>query len=339
MLCSVSQRQKLAQSKEGGFTLVELLVALALSLVISMAAVASLSVGRTGFDALDAAAQLRDNARFASYAIKRIALQSGFLDTTDASQSLAAPSTSGDDFPVVYGFNNSSLSASEFMAQQAWKPSEVGAGSDVLFLRQRSSNLNDAPITTDSPSDGANIDCSGAATAKAVDVVRSAFYVGPDTGGDGEPALLCQVQTADGIKTYVLAGGVESFKVIYGVDAQNPTAGTKFTSEQDGVPKVYLRADQITVGGDAKSADTGSNWSRVRSIRVGMVIRGAANSQPGATTQTFYPLGLGKSAPTAQPGSVFGDAENPGSIFTPPVDNRLRTVVTFTIHLRNILKS
>ncbi|MFN5940974.1 MAG: PilW family protein, partial [Polaromonas sp.] len=49
-----------------GLTLVELLVALAISAVIALAAISALIVSRQGFTTVDAASQLRDNARFAT---------------------------------------------------------------------------------------------------------------------------------------------------------------------------------------------------------------------------------------------------------------------------------
>lgn len=60
--------------QQRGLTLVELLVAMALSLLVVMAAVAALTYSRQGFRSVDASSQLRDNARFAESIMRRIIL-------------------------------------------------------------------------------------------------------------------------------------------------------------------------------------------------------------------------------------------------------------------------
>ena len=58
--------------RQQGLTLVELMVAMAISLLITLAAVAALIVSRQGFTALDASSQLRDNGRFAADLLQRL---------------------------------------------------------------------------------------------------------------------------------------------------------------------------------------------------------------------------------------------------------------------------
>ena len=66
-------------SSAHGLTLVELLVAMTLGLLITLAAVAALLVGQQGFRSIDAASQVRDNTRFASDIMRRVILQAGYL--------------------------------------------------------------------------------------------------------------------------------------------------------------------------------------------------------------------------------------------------------------------
>eukprot|EP01136_Pigoraptor_vietnamica_P037249 Opistho-1_new@104946 len=73
-----------------GLTMVELLVALTLSGLIALAAIAALTVARRGFTTVDSASQLRDNARFASDLVQRIAAQAGYQDLTRANQTRAS---------------------------------------------------------------------------------------------------------------------------------------------------------------------------------------------------------------------------------------------------------
>jgi type IV pilus assembly protein PilW len=96
-----------------------------------------------------------------------------------------------------------------------------------------------------------------------------------------------------------------------------------------------LRADQMAVTGNA--AATTANWRRVRSIRIGMIVRGAPGSQQLANTTAdrLYPLGGGKESSTGTAGLALSSTNDIGTVFTPPIDGRLRQVVTFTVHLRN----
>ena len=97
----------------------------------------------------------------------------------------------------------------------------------------------------------------------------------------------------------------------------------------------FLRADQIIVTGDPIA--TNANWRRVRSIRIGMVLRGPPGSAINQTAQTFYPLGSGQDSATGAIGSAMSSANDTGTIFAPTPDGRLRQAVTFTVHLRNEL--
>ena len=182
------------------------------------------------------------------------------------------------------------------------------------------------------------IDCSGNApeirATNYSDRYASVLHVA--TSSDGEPALMC-TRWPDGggsAETQPLINGVENFQVLYGVDGIGPAnAALPAASTADSVVDRYLRADQLTVSDDAF---TTANWQRVRSIRIGMVLRGPPGSAVDNTAQTYYPLGTAKASGSGAVGSMFADATNdPGTEFKPSADGRLRHVVTFTIHLRN----
>jgi type IV pilus assembly protein PilW len=89
----------------------------------------------------------------------------------------------------------------------------------------------------------------------------------------------------------------------------------------------------MVVSGDP--VGTNANWRRVRSLRIGMVLRGPSRSAPDAGPQTFYPLGAAPASAGGADGGAMSSSADPGSVFTPAVDGRFRQVVTFTVHLRN----
>jgi type IV pilus assembly protein PilW len=207
-----------------------------------------------------------------------------------------------------------------------------GYGSDILILRYQPVQLN----ANSSAADGSMIDCNGntATTAPAARDERMANILSVAIS-TGEPSLMCATVNAAGTLSVgqPIIRGVENFQVLYGVDGVTLTPNTVFTGTQDSVPDRYLRADQMVVSGDA--VGTNANWRRVRSLRIGMILRGPSNSAQNAVAQTLYPFGLAKSSSTGTAGSALSSSADVGTIFAAPADGRLRQVVTFTVHLRN----
>jgi type IV pilus assembly protein PilW len=193
-------------------------------------------------------------------------------------------------------------------------------GSDVLVLRYQSAE----GIAGSGLSDGAMINCAGQSelTAPAGSQARMVSILHVAKTASGEPALMCTAQSGGGWTTVPMVQGVESFQVLYGVDNVNPGAAPAGTT--DSVPNRYLRADQLDVA--ANPVATNGNWRRVRTVRIGMVLRGPRNSAQdrGQAHRAYYPLGE----------SLRSDAD-PGTTFTPSADGRLRHVLSFTLNLRN----
>ena len=316
-----------------GLTLVELLVALVISTVIAIAAVSALIVSRRGFSTVDAAAQLRDNVRFSTDLIQRLVVQAGYEDA----KFLTTPVDRGaNPDPNISGFNNAIVTttnpATAFTARTA---GSVGYGSDVLVLRYQAGET----FPGSGVSDNTMIDCAGKPAAAlpvdANDRLLSVFYVDIS---EGEPTLMCITAgaTAGTFVSQPIVRGVENFQVLYGVDGVVPNTAPVAGAASDSIADRYLRADQMVVS-PADPVGTNANWRRLRSIRIGMVIRGPAGTSQDTATQTFYPLGQGKNSATGTLGSAMSAANtlDPATVFTPTPDTRLRQTVTFTIHLRN----
>lgn len=318
-----------------GLTLVELLVAMAVSLLVILAAGAALLAGRRGAETVDVAGQLRDNGRFASEIIQRLVVQTGFEDLESAGQPYAnSPMsfvTQNEGVPPIealrpnlQGYNNATPSSTDPL--NAANLNATG-GSDTLILQYQAvkGDLSAAALAGSTASaDGSMIDCAGNAPTESAanrdDRIVSVLYVSTDA--QGEPSLMCMTRnnSTGNFTSTPLVRGVESFQVLYGVDNVKP--GEVPVGDVTSVPGRYLRADQLTVAGDTNATYT--NWRRVRSLRIGLVLRGAANSGQETVSQTLYPLGSADYSSSADTGSQF--AVN---------DNRLRQVVTFTVLLRN----
>lgn len=332
--------RRLSRRRHLGLTLVELMVAMAISTFVVLAAITALIIARQGFTSVDAESQLRENARFVTEVLQRIGVQVGFLDVQYAATP-PPPSTEGLTAappPNVFGLNNSSrVTADAWNAGSTRSSGTLGYGSDILVMRFQ---VAEAPWRTASgpTSDGAVIDCSGnivpGLPADRYDRMVSILHV--ITSNDGEPALACSRSNASGtlLAPQPLISGVENFQVLYGVDSIGPgNTAAPAASAVDTVPERYLRADQLTVSGN--TAATNANWRQVRSIRVGMVLRGPVGSAVDNSSRTLYPLGGAAAGASAAAGSAFVSTNDPGTEFSAPQDGRLRQAVTFTIHLRN----
>lgn len=342
--------------RQHGLSLVELMVAMAISLLITLAGIAALTATRQGFNTVDAASQLRDNGRFSSDLIQRLVVQAGYKDTFYANQHPSPTENSTNTPPSVFGFNNALSSDSDPLNVSTARTAGVeGYGSDILILRNQLVQSDADPDRAD----GSMIDCMGnsltdAGSTSSTRAERSASILSVKVS-KGEVSLMCS--TVDSKNTISSAQpivqGVENFQVLYGTAGVTPntapavsyglTAGAPaptssaawndWANNLNPVPDRYLRADQMTVAGDLVS--TFANWRRVRSIRIGMIIRGPANSAQSAVEQTLYPFGAGKSSSTGAAGSALSSSSDVGTVFLAPADGRLRQVITFTVNLRN----
>lgn len=312
-----------------GLTLVELLVAMALGLLITLAAVAALSISQQGFRTVDAASQVRDNARFASDIMRRVILQAGYLSpqfAIDRSHGFALNNATAGE-PNIKGFNNASYNQNLAIGLTNTVASS-GRGvnnSDMLIVRYQVGRT-----ATNGVSDRSMINCLGNTETvppeNPDERLFSVFHI--SNTGRGEPTLMCtwRNETNGTWQTQPLVEGVERLQILYGT--QNVTANTAPTALSDTTatppPDRYLRGDQLVVTGN--DAATNANWERVRSIRIGMVLRGPAGS---ATTTA--------DAPAVHPfgSAALGSANDPGTQPGTPNDNRLRQIASFTVNLRN----
>ncbi|MFM9881293.1 MAG: PilW family protein [Burkholderiaceae bacterium] len=318
-----------------GLTLIELLVALAISSILALAAIAALVISRQGFTSVDAASQLRDNARFSTDLIQRLSVQAGYKDLQYASTNRTANAAglAANPDPNITGFNNARASATDPVnTSTARAAGSAGFGSDILILRHQVSET----FPGSGISDRSMINCAGVASAvvpadrdaREISILHVAVSL-------GELSLMCTtINSVSGdITTQPIVQGVENFQVLYGVDNVVPNTAPAAGAASDAIADRFLRADQMVVAADP--VGTNANWRRVRSLRIGMVIRAAAGSAQEIVSQTFYPLGSGRNAAGGTPGSALSSANDPGTVFTPTADNRLRQIVTFTVQLRN----
>jgi type IV pilus assembly protein PilW len=345
--------------RQNGFTLIELMVALVLSMLVVLASAAALLMSRQGFVSADAASQLRDNSRFAADAIRRLVKQSGYKDVAFLESPVDIQFNTGasSDSPApIFGFNNAllpkdtqSIDTAKNNSRDSDCPFTDGTacanGSDILVVRYQAGSLRTSSAAGGDEVDKVMFNCAGALQAvtpiSSSDVIESALGVEVI---NGEPSLICKYKGVGGVvwQTETLIQGVESFQVLYGVDGVSPNTapvpaaalGSKPNAQTalgqpDSIPDRYLRSDELSVAGDEKA--TNENWRRVRSVRIGLILRSTANitvdRNLAQVNQVLYPLGPG----------IFSSLDRQTSFVQSPItgDGRLRQVMTFTVYLRN----
>lgn len=317
-----ARRSKLpaSPSRQAGLTLIELMVALVLGLLIAAAAVAALIVARQGFTSVDESSQLRENARFAASLIQRIAVEAGFVNQAEGQTfDFAATPLSNPEQPGVRGWDNALLDATILPADQTHDSRDAGCtvtdtscenGSDILAVKFMGVSR---PVGSATP-DGSMVNCAGVAEPESASPAWSIFHV--VRGASGEPVLVCTYREATALaawKSQPLVQGVESFQVLYGVD----TLTAAGTAGQDSVADHYLRAADV---------DAAAAWRQVRTLRIGLVLRGPAGGavDKAASAETIPVLGAG-----------FSDGGDTMSDLVVPADGRVRQRLVFTVHLRN----
>ncbi|MFZ3142287.1 PilW family protein [Polaromonas sp.] len=326
-----------------GLTLVELLVALGLGLLVVTIAATALLLGQQGYRSVDSSTELRDRERFVSDLLTRVIVQAGYQDL--GANAITMRSTAkllgNDPEPDVFGWNNAIyatpddrlLTTSTKIANEN-RPSSCGVandtscknGSDILVVRYQGVSSPTNAVQSDSTM----INCAGQGEAGLLtgdlnDRAVSIFHV--NRGLNGEPALSCSYfnsTTGLWVAPTPIIEGVESFQLLFGTDSVIPAMAASAALVQDTVTDRWLRADQLTVAGN--DAATRENWRRVRSVRVGLVIRGAVGSAQNYAAATLNPLG-----------SLFSSNSDIGTNLAVVADGRLRLQSTFTVHLRNDL--
>lgn len=299
---------------QSGLTMVELLVSLVLTSLITLAATALYSVSLSSYRTVDASQELQDSGRFALEVIGQAARIAGYQNFAQRSGngSYNTRNLVSSTFPTVHGANNAKVASSTNDGVN--NNGGYNLSDTVAFRFHGSSLLNDA-ITPD----GSIIDCLGIAQnypSNADDVGLSLFWIKVDSSG--EPALECISRgdpTSSSLtrKSEPIVKGVESFQVMYGLvgDTATITTPVQWVSAQD-------------VGSDV------ADWAKVSAVRVGLIIRGEVGSLQSrsdtASEQKLYPLG-----------KDFTGANNTeaGLVFSVPNDGRLRRVFNATYKLRN----
>jgi len=307
---------------QAGVTLVELLVAIVLMGIVTLATISLYSATSTSYRTVDAGQEMDDSARFILDVVGRSIQQAGYqeymprsTDDRPTAGRVYPDNCDGVVFPPycpVIGGNNAKITTIGNVDDFGTNNNGGLNASDTLGITfAGSSKLSD--ITAP---DNTVVDCHGngkatpqmSATGNGLQnslatMGVNVFFV--RNSAAGEPELTCLAIGTTGVRTaQPLVSGVETLQVMYGID-----------SDGNDVPNRWVSAQDVT------------NWMTVRAIRIGFVLRSARNrSQTVANADgNLFPLGQ----------AFTGALTETGLIFTPPPDGRLRKAYAATFNLRN----
>lgn len=319
----------LAGHRQRGMSLVELMVALTLGLLLTLAAAAFYLTSRSSYGTIDDTAALDERSRFAVDTVVRIVRQSAWVNYAGNSGTGPAPGgamqVTVSQSPTISGLDNCGAPQQDLTnaAQNlACAPQTMAINkSDVLQVRfYGAGTQKDRTIP-----DNSMIDCSGNGVAEPAawdnaDLARgmALFYVANDA--NGVPQLMCGYRPRDAanreilaagtpLRTVPLVSGVEVFQVLYGVDLDG-----------DFAPDRYLSATDVLA--------LANRWQNVVALKLAMVLVGDGASASPQDKPTFRLFGTLYAGDTA----AGNDAT-----FTPAAQlQRMRRLYTVTVQLRNM---
>ena len=306
-------------ARQRGLTIVEILVALLVSLIL-IAGVIQIFVGtRQTYRFQDALARVQENGRFAVATIGRDLRLAGFVGCTTLVS--VAPNAVP---PLAVNYSRDTYISGLAPAGLGQAP-----GTDVVTLRmlepgmmRLSVDMPNPPnlVTVEANTQGLQVgdvaavaDCNnvdlftvntvgggaGAITVEPNDALRVAYVAGAELGryrevtyyiADGASGQRALWRRDDGVDAELI-DGVEDLWMRYGEDLDN-----------DGAPDAYVAAAAVI------------DWSRVRSVRFSLLLASAEDNVTGGP----------------QPVNFRGAA-------LVPADGRYRQVLTSTVGLRNRL--
>lgn len=297
------------RSRSRGIATVELMVALAVGLLLSLFASALLLAAHANYAQQADAADVDDAGRYAIHALATAVRQTAWQDWSlhaDTDQAAPAP---------VAGLDDRTLPRTqEAIANPS--PTSVN-GSDVLAIRFHAA------------ADGSAMNCAGFPVNDDAHA-WSVFYVAKAADGEGE--LLCKYRGTSSWSADAIVRGVDSFQVLYGIDTDTP---------RDGIPNRYLTATRIAAA-DALLALEGDTpedrtrdlnrktmWKCVVVLRLALLMHGAGRIRREGEARQYDLFGPDYAAAT-DPGTRIDEATLPAGLRL-----RERRVFTGAVMLRN----
>jgi type IV pilus assembly protein PilW len=282
-----------------GFSLIEFMVAITISMIILLAVSIAWQSGYATQRSQSDASRLNETVRFSIDLLSREIKQAGFVSKVTKTPELnfCQATTTG---AAIAGVNDPLT-----INPSAVGMNFTGAGvaisnlSDAIRVRYYGDDTGAGGIVNGT---SATSDCLGNLIPSGT-LVEDTLYVAPDPNNSGEPALWCHTSNtppAGAAASQPMVSGVESLQILYGEDQSG-----------DGIVNRYVPAQLV------------SSFDNVLSVKLSIVARSANNVSAGTTAaKTYFHFGTPLGTPDAYVDPTAGGTI--GTKFMPPADNRLR---------------
>jgi len=313
--------------QQTGAGLVEMMVAMGISLLISLVIMTAYLGGVSTQRAQSDMTRLQESARFSYLLIGKELKKSGYRNPNSYSDASGAPS------PTFCVENLTGFAGAPLLPPPN-EPTSVTLGdnttatvlnrSDSVLLRYYGNDIaSGVPEYAPNP-DTSIVDCLGNVVGQATKdaglvsnfagqatLVEDTLYVAADASNGNEPSLYCSsttrvAGTVTRTKTVALVPGVESLQFLYGDDTNS-----------DSQVERYVTADNL------------SSTFNILNVMVSMVIRSQNPVEINNAQRVFNHFGTDYAPSDTAPN---GDT---GSVFTSPTDKRLRVHFSSVVALTN----
>ncbi|MBB3214355.1 type IV pilus assembly protein PilW [Herbaspirillum sp. Sphag1AN] len=284
--------------QQQGLTLIELLIAMALGIGVTLAATALLSTVKLSYLSVYDQALIQDSGHYATEVISQALRQAGYVPHDEANWDVQELQQL---LPAVIGLDNSRLPVTSPGITQAVN-NQANHASDVLAVRFLGNSAS--PL----------FNCAGFAVKAiarqpgkpnnlAAQQGWSIFFIAADS--TGTPELRCKYTTqAGGWNSTAIVRNVEAFHVLYEVSASTDGQLTQF------LPAYALTAQQ---------------WPKVVAVQFALLLRGEHFTTDGSNET--YPL-FGSTYHNNDDGIVTITAKDQ--------HRKLRKIFRSTVQLRNL---
>lgn len=311
-------------TKLSGYTIIELMVAITISLILLSALVTMFAASSRERRAVERANQQTDDGQYALQLLTDDLRNAGYLATFNPG-SFSAPNsqlTAPTTVPNPCGMNLAALKSALLVPVQGYDNganapaclNDLRAGTDILVIRRSSTcAVNSAGCDIQVPNDAyfqasgcaneftagtfyaldtntanLNLHLKDCATVAPIYQYRTHIYfvANDDQPGDGIPTLMRA-------ELGPVSGGTFTFTIVplvEGVDNLQIEYGLDTSSPTTGSPAVYT-ADPNTYNGCAPATCAVSYWGNVVEVKLNLLTRDLTPSQ-GYTDTKIYTLGL-----------------------------------------------
>ncbi|GAA4358004.1 hypothetical protein GCM10023165_52520 [Variovorax defluvii] len=316
-----------------GFTLVELMVAIVLSLFLMIGLISLLVSTVNSRSELDKTGRQIENGRYALQLLAEDIQMAGFVGASSSTafsavapvpcpanvaalgyHAMTAPGTSTVPLPV-YGLSSTPACITNVMTGTAMlvvtrvstnAVNLASAAASEAYLQVSTCATDTLPFAVASGGASSSYplmqkNCLSSNPAPLRKVVQRVYFVSTcnDCGNDDIPTLKMAEYIGGGIKITPLVEGIENLQIDYGIDIDGNGSPDCYTSNPDSPPAAQIApavCPQTTPPYDWTVALT--NWANVMAVRLHVLARNTAGSG-GWTDARTYAMGL--ATPTAGP--------------------------------------